>query len=261
MHIKKQRSVGRILGQALPAMVVASIVIGLALAAGASSVYAVTTKSPNYQLEESTFDSSSSSESCSGEFCARASIGSISEGGRSASQGGEESTAEFGPITPDQPSLDVIVDPGVSDLGVLDTESTAYKTSIIRVRSYLSNGYFLQITGDPPKYNDYTLATPSTPTASDPGTEQFAINVAPNTTPDVGALPQQRPSSEFSYGYVNPDYLTPNLFMYESTDVVAQSDTESGRTDYTVSMIINISNATPAGRFEGDYSAVVIPSY
>lgn len=222
-----------------------------------NAAFAVTSSSSNYQLSESQFNSGSLDENCSDEYCARASIGSLTAGDSE----GTTSTASFGPVTPNEPMLEVIVDPGESNLGVLTTEQTASKTMIVRVRNYLSNGYVLQITGDPPKYNGHTLATPSTPTASTPGVEQFAINSAVNTTPAIGAAPVQVPSSQFSFGYVEADYSTPDLFKYESEDVVARSLVSSGRTDFTISMIVNISNDTPAGHYSGDFSAVVIPVY
>lgn len=228
------------------------IVIG-----GATAVCAETSTSTNYQLSESGFNAGSLDENCSSQFCARTSIGDLAAG----NSVGATSTASFGPITPDEPSIEVIVDPGDSDLGVLTTERTATKTMVVRVRNYLSSGYTLQITGNPPKYANHTLASPSTPTPSQKGTEQFAINAAVNTDPAVGAAPVQVPSGQFSFGVVNADYATANQFKYTSGDDVAHSLTETGRTDYTISMIINIAQNTPAGHYSGDFSAVVIPVY
>lgn len=224
---------------------------------GAGTALAANPSSSHYQLSESQFNASSLQETCSDQYCSRASIGGLTSGETKNST----STATFGPITPEEPSLDVIVDPGESSLGVLDSSHTASKTMVVRVRNYLSKGYVLQIIGDPPKYGTHALATPTTPTPSTIGTEQFAINAAINTTPAIGADPVQVPSGQFSFGVVNADYDTPNQFKYVSEDVVAHSLTSSGRTDYTISMIVNISNTTPAGHYSGDYSAVVIPVY
>lgn len=234
----------------LAALIVSGSVTGTALAE--------TSNSSHYQATETQFGSSSDLESCSDQYCAKASIGDMTEGGKST---GGTTSAAFGSITNSDPFLEVIVDPGVSNLGVLTTEQTASKTMNVRVRSYLSNGYMLQITGNPPKFGNHTLHTPSTPTASSPGTEQFAINAVANTSPNIGAAPLQIPSEQISFGVVDDDYRTPNLFKYTSGDVVARSLTESGRTDYTISMIVNIYNSTPAGHFTGDFSAVVIPVF
>ncbi len=225
---------------------------------GAGTAYAATTSSSNnYQVTETQFGAGSTQENCSNEYCARASIGDIS-GGTAASA---SLSAEFGPITSNEPVLEVIVEPGESNLGILTTEQTATKTSVIRVRNYLSNGYVLQIIGDPPTYKDHRLSTPSAPTASQKGTEQFAVNAVANTVPSVGAGPQQVPSAQTSFGAVENGYDMANMFKYASEDVIARSNSQSGRTDYTISMIINISNSTPAGHFTSDFSAVVIPVY
>lgn len=227
----------------------------------ASNAFAVTSSSSNYQVTETEFGSMSNTESCSGQYCARASIGDMS-GGKSKSSGGEGSTAQFGTIAAEsEPLLEVIVDPGESNLGVLSAEQTSYKTTTVKIRNYQSGGYMLQIVGNPPKYGSHTLNAPSTPTSSQPGTEQFGINAAANTIPTVGAAPVQVPSAQTSFGAATDDYKTPNMFKYTSGDVVAQSDTESGRTDYTISMIVNVSNKTPAGHYTGEFSAVVIPVY
>lgn len=227
------------------------------LIGGTGTVFAATSTSPNYQMVESQFGSSDNNETCSDEFCAQATLGDLAVGGSADGN----TTAEFGSVTPNEPSLDVIVEPGESSLGILTTEQTATKSAVIKVRNYLSNGYILQINGSPPKYGNHTLATQSTPTASTPGTEQFGINAVANTSPSVGSDPIQQPSSEFSFGTINSAYNTPNLFRYASEAIVAQSNSSSGQTDYTISMIVNISNSTPAGRYAGDFSAVVVPVY
>ncbi len=221
------------------------------------TAFAETSSSTNYRVTETEFNAGSTLENCSGQYCARATIGDLTTG-QATSPGG---TATFGSLVDGEPLLEVIVNTGSSNLGVLTTETTATKTMTVQIRSYLSGGYVLQIVGTPPKYGDHVLSAPSTPTASDPGTEQFAINAADNTTPNVGANPVQVPSSQTSFGFVTDDYHTPDLFKYVSGDVVGRSLTESGRTDYTISMIVNISNSTPAGHFAGDFSAVVIPVY
>ncbi|MBI3889045.1 hypothetical protein HY312_00500 [Candidatus Saccharibacteria bacterium] len=235
----------------------ALLLVGVILVGSTGTVFAQTSTSNSYQMTESQFGVGSNKESCSGQYCARTSIGDIASGNSKS----PKTTAAFGPVTPDEPLLEVIVDPGVSNLGDLTTEETATKTMTVRIRNYLSEGYTLQITGEPPSYKGHKLKTNSTPTASNPGTEQFGINATANTTPSVGANPLQVPSNEFSFGEVNTAYSTPNLFKYTSGEVVARSEKESGRTDYTISMVVNISNSTPAGHYNGDFSAVVVPIY
>lgn len=218
---------------------------------------ATNSQSPSFELEEPQFGAGSALETCSGQYCAQASIGDMGSGL------GDSSSASFssGPEVGDEPLLEVIVEPGASHLGVLSTNTTSHKMTTLKIRTYLSDGYIVQITGDPPRYEDHALHAPSSPTASVPGTEQFALNLVANTTPQVGVNPLQTPSGEISFGYVLPNYNAPNMFMYQSGDIVARSDSESGQTDYTISMIVNVAGSTPAGHFSGDYAVVVTPRF
>jgi hypothetical protein len=226
---------------------------------GAQGANAETSSSAHYQVTGTEFNAVSNSEACSTQYCAKASIGDMTADTATS----PTTSARFGSIsaTDSNPLLEVIVDPGVSNLGTLTTESTAYKSMTVRVRTHLSDGYVLQIVGTPPKYGNHTLATPSTPASALPGSEQFGINAVANTLPNVGAAPVQIPTGQTSFGEVNDNYKTANKFKYVSGDEVARSESESGRTDYTISMIVNISNSTPAGHYSGDFSAVVVPIY
>lgn len=241
-------------GRYLQLILLATVLVS---AGGATTALAVTSASNNYQVTETEFGSGSTAQTCSGQYCAQTSIGDMGAGNSSSTN----HKATFGAITNSDPLLEVIVNRGASNLGVLNTENTATSTTTVQIRNYLSGGYVLQVVGAPPKFGGHTLATSSTPTAAVPGTEQFGINATANTTPSVGADPVQVPSNQTSFGVVNANYRTPNLFKYASGDVVARSDTDSGRTDYTISMIVNISNATPAGHYSGDFAAIVIPVY
>ena len=224
----------------------------------AGPVFAETSsQSPNYELTESQFNGGSAYESCSDTYCARASLGDPTADGPAPA-----SSASFAEVAQDtEPLMEMIVDSGESRLGVLSTQTTATKTMTVRIRSYLGGGYNLQIMGDPPKYEGHLLKTSNTPIASLPGTEQFGINVVANTSPAVGADPQQVPSAETSFGEVMEQYDIPNWFKYRSGATVARSLSDSGRTDYTVTMIVNISSSTPAGEYAGDFAAVVIPAF
>lgn len=239
-------------------VVLVLVAVGLSLATYSETfAQSNSANSPSYEASEMEFGSGSEPETCSGQYCAQASIGDMSADG-----GLQPSSASFGTIPEDSdPLIEVIVDGGASNLGTLSATKTAWKTMTVRIRTYLTDGYTLQITGAPPKYADHTLKTPTTPTASVPGTEQFALNAVHNTSPEVGADPAQIPSDQFSFGEVELDYATPNLFKYVDGDVIASSSVASGRTDYTISIIVNISDATPAGHFSGDYSAMVVPRF
>lgn len=230
----------------------------LIVVAGTSSTYAETSSSPNYSVSETQFSSGdkATSKSCSGSFCANVTIGDMAVGGKSPNY-----TTSFGSLAAGEPSIEVIVDPGESNLGVLSTERTATKTMVVRIRSFLGDGYMLQIVGTPPTYSGHALNAMTTATSSVAGTEQFGINAVQNNLLNVGVDPVQVPAGNTVYGVVNGNYALANQFMYRDGDVIAHSDMGTGQTNYTVSMIINVSNATPAGHYSSDFSAVVIPAY
>lgn len=231
------------------------LIVGLLAIGGAGAVHAETSTSSHYQITETQFGASQ--QSCSGQYCAQTSIGNPAAGNTIAS-----STAKFEDITNNEPLLDVIIEPGDSNLGTLTTQSTATKTTSIKVRSYLiGGGYALQIIGDPPKFNGHTLNALTTPTNSSPGIEQFGMNTVANTSPVVGANPVQVPDGQQIFGIATPDYQTANKFKYVSGDTVGKGITDSGQTEYTLSMIVNISNSTPAGHYSGDFMTVVVPVY
>jgi hypothetical protein len=236
----------------LPVLLAVLVPIGIG-----GTAMAVTSSSSNYQVTETQFTSGTAVQSCSGSYCAKVSIGDAAVGDAASA----DNTAKFGSITNSDPLLEVIVEAGQSNLGTLTTETTATKTTTVKIRNYLSGGYVLQIIGDPPKYNGHALSTSSTPVQSVPGTEQFGINAVANTNPRVGADLVQVPDEKTSFGSVYDNYKSPNLFMFTSGDNIAHSTSSSGETDYTISMIVNISNGTPAGHYSGDFSAVVIPVY
>lgn len=210
--------------------------------------------SDNYQMVESQFGNSSSNESCSAQYCASVSIGNDS-------QTSSVNTPEFGEANYSEPLLEMIVSGGFSDLGNLTTETTGSKVMNVKIRNYLTGGYRLQIIGGAPKYGSRTLNTLTTPTASQAGVEQFGINAVANTTPSAGANPVLQPGGGSGVGLLTNNYNTPNRYMYVSGQTIAETSTNTGGADFTISMIVNISNRTPAGKYTGDFAAVVMPYF
>jgi len=226
------------------------VVAAVAATISAPPAFATVPSSQHYQLPESQFGSSSLDDSCSGQYCSTTSIGDTIVG----ETGNSKNTANFGSLTGDQPSLEVIISSGDSNLGTFSAERTATQTMTVKIRSYLSNGYTLQLIGDPPKYGGHTLSALETPTASSPGTEQFGLNAVANTSPNVGNDPS-------NIDTIQSGYSTPNKFMYSNGDTIAKASKSSGQDSYTISMIVNVSNGTPAGHYTSDFSAVVTPVY
>lgn len=225
---------------------------------GVGVAYAVPIQSPSFEVSEPEFGAGSALETCSGKYCAHASIGNPGAGNTSG--GGK--TAEFSEVEPESdPVLEVIVEPGESDLGVLDTTKSATKTTIVKVKNYLTDGYMIQIMGKPPVYEKHSLKTFNKATKSEPGKEMFGINLVANNEPDVGEDLKFTSPELPGMGAIMSGYDKPNHFMYKDGDVIARSEGESSEVVYTISMLVNIANSTPAGHYKGDFSAVVFPIF
>ncbi|HEY4160634.1 MAG TPA: hypothetical protein VGM08_01075 [Candidatus Saccharimonadales bacterium] len=228
-----------------------------------------TSNSTHYSVTETQFGGGSVQKQCGTQYCAKSSAGDTTVGSASS----DNYSAQFGSNTTSEPLLEVVVTGGSQDMGVLDDTHTGTATEGIKVRNYLSNGYALYIAGAAPSQGSHQLNTPGTPTASAQGTEQFGINLADNGNPDIGANLLQVPSGSTSFGQVvssndtlagtNPNsdgayFNISDLFMYKDGDVVAYSTRSSGETDYTMSMILNVSSVTPGGKYTGVYSAIAV---
>ena len=186
-------------------------------------------------------------ELCSDSFCAQQSSGSLVGG--NASSNGYGIQAGFG--SPDEPTLVVAVTNNVVDLGVLNTSSPAAASANFSASSYLSNGYVVRVHGSPPTNNSggHTLDAMDGAGGSVPGVEQFGINLVANSNPGIGANPMQEPDDTFSFGAPTTAYGQEDVFKYEDGDVIAESTTATGQTNYTMSIIANVANSTPGGRF------------
>lgn len=171
-----------------------------------------------------------------------------------------------------QPGLTLVVNTGLVDLGVLSTITASTGTATFSVKNYTSYGYVVQVIGATPTHSGHPLAALTTDTASAAGTEQFGINLRTNTSPTtVGADPVQVPSSTFSYGVAGDGvtgtygttrpYTIPGNFRYNSGETIASAPKSSGETDYTMTLMANISTTTPGGNYTGPLTIVATGTY
>ena len=251
-----------------------------------SPTYAVCATNPDlqacstgqYGVGEVFFGSGGELQACStGQYCAKQSAGELTVGN---TKGGQYQ-AQAGFNTDRTPWIEVVVEDTAVDVGVLSTSHPNVGTARFYVKSYLSSGYVVQTWGGPPKNGSRLFATPSTPAASTPGTEQFGINLAANTgvtgavngsgtaTPNFGAVPTQDPDSTFSFGKANDGtvggagqvYNTANSFKYTNGDIIAYSTSSSGYTHYTVSYLFNVSPVTPGGTYTMNHVLVATATF
>ena len=225
------------------------------------TIAAPTYVSPSYGVDEVFFGAGGLNDANSASYNARASLGDLGVG-NSASTAYQ---AYGGFTTTTDPFIALTVNPTTTDLGYLSTTATATATGTFEVRAYLAEGYSVVNASDPPIYQSttsHTLANLATQTAPATGTEQFGINLVANTVPTtVGANPVQLPDNSFSYGQVNANYATANQYRYNKGDTVAYSTKSSGITQYTVTYMYNISEATPAGEYVFRHALVATAPY
>jgi hypothetical protein len=216
--------------------------------------------SPNYQVDETFFGSGGNLDNASANYKAKTAAGELGVGNVSS----PNFQAYPGFNTTDRILLEVNVNGGVFDFGVLDTSQVHARTTTFTIRDYLSSGYTVQMVGTPPRNGSYTLAPMSSAASSNPGTEQFGINLVANNLSGpgpFGAAPSQVPDSTFGFGFAVSPYDTPNLFKYVEGDTVAESDQSTGVTQYTLSMIANVSRTTAGGAFGTSLFVRAVPTY
>lgn len=228
------------------------LVLGVVLPpaqAGASS-------SANYQIQEDDVGGGRI-ESNSTNYQAHDSLGTAAVGD-SSSAGFRQ---QAGPITTNEPSLTVAVNTPSVNLGALSASATKTGTATFSVLNYTSYGYIVQTIGNPPNNGGHTLTGMSSAAPSQAGSEQFGINLKNNSSPDIGAEPQQLPDGSFSSGAAAAGYNVANSFKYVPGDTIAAASQSSGRTDYTISFIANMSINTPGGSYSGNQTLVVTGTY
>jgi hypothetical protein len=247
------------------------VLVGVLPLASVSLVQATTYTSTHYQVNQILFGSGGclSTVCSSANYRAKIAVGEVGVGNTK----GSAYQAYAGFNTNDDPYLQFIVTSSSTSLGSLSTSSVATATGTFSVRDYLSQGYIIETASPPPTSGTHTLTGLTSPTLSTPGTEQFGMNLVANTSPAIGAIPVQFPSSVFSFGSVTAGapgpngtsvatgYSTINYFKYQSGDVIAASNQSSGQTNYTISYITNIAGTTPAGTYTFNQVLIALPTY
>jgi hypothetical protein len=214
--------------------------------------------SSNYQVSEVFLGSGGSLNACSTSYCTKESAGELTVGNTSSAN----YQAQTGFNSNRDPFIQMLVSNTNTNLGVLRTNSTATATSTFSVETYLAHGYQVVNASPPPSNGTHTMSTPSSPTTSQLGSEQFGINLVANTAPaSFGANPTYSPNNTFSFGIVDSSYSTPNYYMYSQGSTVALSTASTSYTNYTISYIFNISTLTPSGNYNFNHVLVATSTY
>lgn len=223
--------------------------------ANVSNAVEDSSKSNSYQFSESTVGSDGTLESNSNSYTVTNSTGDLVVGD-SSSNGYNIST---GSKTTNDPTLSFVVTDGGANFGSFSTTQTTTTTSTFSVINYTSWGYVVQIVGTTPKNGAHSIPAMAESGSSIAGTEQFGINLVANTNPsNFGANPN---NGQFGFGSAATNYNATNQFRYVSGEIIAQAPKSSGKTDYTISYIVNVNNMTPGGVYTCDQTLIVTGTY
>ncbi|HKX73572.1 MAG TPA: hypothetical protein VJM32_06135 [Candidatus Saccharimonadales bacterium] len=214
--------------------------------------------SGSYQIQEDFVGGGGNTRSASSSYISQDAIGGAAAGDGS----GTAYRTQSGSQTTSDPTLSMSVDTASVNLGALSTSLTRTGTATFSVLNYTSYGYIVQTIGNPPDNGVHTLTGLASQAASATNTEQFGINLKANTAPTTfGAEPLEVPDNTFSFGVAATGYNTANQYKYVAGNTIASAPKSSGKTTYTISYIVNISNNTPGGSYSGKQTLVVVGTY
>lgn len=224
------------------------MVLALVIASVPIRAYAQSSSSSNFRVDQTIFGSGGNLDAQSNSYRARQTAGELTIGQTDSSS----FRAFAGFNTTDEPYIEFVVTGSNIDLGYLSTTATSTANGTFYVRAWQASGYVIRTESEPPTNTAGTghqIAPMATPGGAAAGTEQFGINLVDNSSPNIGADPQQVPDATFSYGQAEANYNTPNNFTYNKGDIIARSTESTGVTIYAISYIFNIDDNTPAGEY------------
>ena len=129
------------------------------------------------------------------------------------------------------------------DMGQMNENQTLTAQSQMAVGTNASGGFAITANGGPMAAGTNVLYSPTVPTYSNPGSDQFGINLVENTIPAVGSNPE----GTWANAVPSADYGQANKYKYVPGDVVAYSPNVSLMRKFTVSYILNSSSSLRAG--------------
>lgn len=173
-----------------------------------------------------------------------------------ASSGNYSEIPGFGPIDSGEPTVGFAVQDTSVDFGVLTPVTTATATHTFSAYTNSNAGYQIKVIGDSMNNANYTISgIGSTAASSSAGTEQFGINLKDNASPDIGAEPAG------GNGAPTATYGTLDKFAFTNGDVIAEATSFSNQTNFTVSVILNIAEDSPAGYYTTELTYEFIPTF
>lgn len=241
-HVRRARYITTIVGISILALL-------------PTPLFAYTSSSPNYHLDEGAIGAGGLNQSSSANFKASNATNDLAVG----SAASENFQVEAGSQTTPDPTLSFTIESTDINFGKFSPGTAAMTTSEFSVTNYTSYGYVVQVVGDPPTNGDHVITPLAEQGDSQAGIEQFGINLVANTLPDsIGANPK---NTEHGVGKAAPNYDEANKFRYASGETIAMAPKSSGKTSYTISYLVNVASLTPGGTYTSDQTLIVTGTY
>lgn len=214
-------------------------------------------ESSNYTIFADTYSSGGHSTSTSG-YSLNDSFGESVQG-MSSSSGSYSVNAGF--IASDRDASISLTFPTDASLpfGQLSIGTTGYSAHTMTINYTGDRGYDLYIRNDAPaRIGGTEVITPIGHTPSSPitHTDQYGINLAPNTEPAIiGSAPAG------GSGQVSASYDVANSYAFQKDDEIAYAVGFAGSTVYTVTAIMNFSSTIPAGSYTTTMLYELVPRF
>jgi hypothetical protein len=142
-----------------------------------------------------------------------------------------------------------------SGFGELSKTATKTATSQFMAGTNAQFGYSVTMVGTTmTSGNDVINAMSGS--ASVPGISQFGLNLRANTIPSTG----QEPAGSGS-AVASTDYNQPNIFRFNSGDIIVVATGSTDFQKFTASYIVNVSSQQPPGRYVTTISYICLASF
>lgn len=144
---------------------------------------------------------------------------------------------------------------GVISFGELSIGTTRAATSQMLASTNAAYGYSVTLAGTTMTAGNNAIPA-MTGAVSQVGVSQFGINARSNTSPSIGNDP-------LGPGLTMPsaNYNSPNLFRFNSGDIIASSASTSDYRKITVSYIVNRDRGQPPGKYVATISYICLANF
>lgn len=142
------------------------------------------------------------------------------------------------------------------DMGEFSKAQPTKASSEFVVATNASFGFAVSIAGTTLTAGNNTIPALFPGGGSIVGTSQFGINLRANTDPGIGADPNGP-----GIGTVSAPYSSPNVFRFQSGDVVASSTNSSDNQKFTVSYLANIGASQAPGFYAATMTYICLANF